>query len=299
MDVGIFAGSSRRLDRVIDQARLAAADGFGSFWLPQVAGLDALTAIAVIGREVERIELGTAVVPIQPRHPQALVSQALTVQAAIGNRLVLGIGLSHQFVVEHLWGLPWDRPVRRMREYLDVLLPMMKGEHVELRSETVTAVGSVAVADAEPPAVLIAALGPQMLALAGSRAAGTVTWCKGPQTLATHIVPSITAAAEAAGRPEPRIVAALPICLTDDIEGARRTVAERLAGYGQLPSYRAMLDREGAADPADIAIVGDEDAAFEVVEDLRGAGVTDFVAAEMTRTPDEAERTRVFLRSLL
>ncbi len=299
MDVGIFASSSRRLDRVVEQARAAESDGFASFWLPQVSGIDALTAIAVAGQTVGSIELGTAVVPIQPRHPQALASQVLTVQAATGDRLLLGLGLSHQFVVEHLWGLSWDRPVRRMREYLDVLGPLLRGEQVELRRETVTAVGGVGVADAGAPPVLIAALGPQMLRLAGSRTDGTVTWCTGPFTLATHIVPSIVEAAEAAARPAPRIVAALPICLTDDVAGARRAIAERLAGYGQLPSYRAMLDREGASEPADIAIVGDEEAAFEVLENLRGAGVTDFVAAEMTRTPDEAERTRSFLRSLV
>ncbi|MCX7621141.1 MAG: LLM class flavin-dependent oxidoreductase, partial [Acidimicrobiales bacterium] len=177
MNIGIFAASTRRLDRVIEQARAAAEDGFSSFWLPQVAGLDALTAIALAGREVAGIGFGTAVVPIQPRHPQVLASQALTVQAAIGGRLALGVGLSHQFVVEHLWGLPWDRPVRRMRDYLDALLPLLSGELVEIRSGTVTCVGSVRVADVEAPTVLLAALGPRMLRLAGERAAGTVTWC--------------------------------------------------------------------------------------------------------------------------
>jgi 5,10-methylenetetrahydromethanopterin reductase len=287
------------LDAVVQGARETAADGFATYWLAQIFNADALTAIAVASREVDRIEFGTAVVPIQPRHPQALAGQALTVQAASGNRTVLGIGLSHRFVVEQLWGLPFDRPVRHMREYLEALGPLLRGEAVDRHGELVTSVGSVDVADADPPQVLVAALGEQMLKVTGRLADGTITWCTGPRTLRDHIRPTITAAAEAAGRPEPRIVASLPIVVTDDVAGAKQHVADALQIYGQLPSYRAMLDREGAADPSDIAILGDEEAAFGVLEELRAAGVTEFGAAELGRTPDERERTRAFLRSQL
>jgi 5,10-methylenetetrahydromethanopterin reductase len=300
MKIGINGSSQMNsLTAITAGAQAAASDGFSTFWLAQIFNTDALMAIAVAAGKVDGIEFGTAVVPIQPRHPQALASQVLTAQAASGNRVVLGVGLSHQFVVEHMWGLPFDKPVRHMREYLEALLPMLRGEASDQHGEIVTSVGAVDVADAAAPQVLVAALGEQMLKVTGRLADGTITWCTGPQTLHNHIVPTINAAAEAAGRPTPRIVASLPIVLTDDVAGAKAFVAESLQIYGQLPSYRAMLDREGAADPSDIAIIGDEARAFEVFEELRGAGVTDFGAAEMGRTPDEVERTRAFLRSQL
>ena len=300
MRIGINGTSRMKsLDAIISGAQAAASDGFSSYWLAQIFNTDALTAIAVAAREVEDIEFGTAVVPIQPRHPQALAAQALTAQAASGNRAVLGIGLSHQFVVEHLWGLPFNRPVRHMREYLEALQPLLRGESGDTHGEIVTSVGAIDIDDAVPPQVLVAALGEQMLKVTGRLADGTITWCTGPKTLRNHIVPTITAAAEAAGRSAPRIVAGLPIVLTDDVDSAKAFVAKTTQGYAQLPSYRAMLDREGVADPSDIAIIGDEARAFEVFEELRAAGVTDFSASEAGRNPDEVERTRAFLRSQL
>lgn len=298
MRIGINgAGAIASLDDIVAGVRRAADDGFGSYWLPQIFATDALTALAVAGREVPGIELGTAVVPVQPRHPQMLAGQALTTQVATGGRLVLGIGLSHQPVVEGMWGLPFDRPVGYLREYLEALVPMLRGEQVSVHGEQVTAVGSVDVRGATPPALLVAALGPQMLKLTGSVGAGTITWCTGPRTLAEHIVPSLSAAAEAAGHPAPRVVAGMPICVTDDPDGARASIAENLAIYGQLPSYRAMLDREGVATPADIAIVGslaDVDAGLRRLVD---AGVTDLAAAIMPRSAEEHERTWDVLRS--
>ncbi|HSL57154.1 MAG TPA: TIGR03564 family F420-dependent LLM class oxidoreductase [Acidimicrobiales bacterium] len=298
MRIGINGSSSiNSLAGTIAGVRQAADDGFATYWLAQIFGTDALTALAVAGREVPGIELGTAVVPVQPRHPQALASQALTVQAATGNRLVLGIGLSHQPVVEGMWGISFDKPVGYLREYLEALVPMLRGEQVSVRGDHVTAVGSVDVRDAAAPPLLIAALGPQMLRLAGSVGAGTITWCTGPRALADHIVPSITAAADAAGHAAPRVVAALPICVTDDPDGARASIGENLAIYGQLPSYRAMLDREGVASPADIAIVGSEAEVEAGLRRLADGGVTDFGAAIMPRTADENEATLDVLRA--
>ncbi|HEY5155418.1 MAG TPA: TIGR03564 family F420-dependent LLM class oxidoreductase [Acidimicrobiales bacterium] len=300
MRIGINgSGHMDALHSTIKGAEQAAADGFATYWLAQIFGVDALTAIAVAAATAPAIEFGTAVIPIQPRHPQALAGQALTAQAATGGRLTLGIGLSHQFVVEHLWGLPFDRPVRHMREYLEALGPLLQGENSDVHGELVTSAGAIGVSDATAPPVLVAALGEQMLKVAGRLADGTITWCTGPKTLKDHIVPTIAAAAEAAGRPAPRIVASLPIVLTDEPVEAKAFVASSLELYGTLPSYRAMLDREGAADPSDIAIVGNEDQAAEAFGSLAEAGVTDFGAAEMGRNPDEAARTREFLKSQL
>ncbi|MFM7069655.1 MAG: TIGR03564 family F420-dependent LLM class oxidoreductase, partial [Actinomycetes bacterium] len=231
------AGGLNRLDDVIAGARRAASDGFDSFWIAQIFGVDALTALSVAGREVPGIELGTAVVPTYPRHPMMLASQALTAQAATGNRLVLGIGLSHQVVVEHMWGYSFDRPVRHMREYLDALLPLLRGEAAGISGESVYCHGAVEVYDVEPPEVLVAALGAQMLKVAGERGCGTVTWCTGLRVLADHVVPRLTAAAAAGGHDAPRVVADLPVVVTDNVAATIEATNELLAVYGGLASY--------------------------------------------------------------
>lgn len=300
MHIGINeARALDRVDGVVASAATVREQGFHSLWLPQGDMTDALTAIAIAGREVPELEFGTAVVPVYPRHPMALAAQALTVQAATRNRLVLGIGLSHRFVVEGSWGYSYDRPASYLREYLRALMPLMAGEAVDVRGEHVTAVGQVTVADARPPQVLVAALGPRMLALTGELADGTITWCAGPRTLADHIVPSLGRAAEEAGRSAPRVVAGLPICVADDADAARRKIAGALAGYGSLPSYRAMLDREGVDGPGDIAIVGDEASVTEQLATLDDAGVTDFNAAILPRNREEGQRTTALLHSLV
>ena len=298
MRIGIFA-SDDRLTTLVDRARQAEADGFDSFWLPQIFGVDALSAHTLIGATVPRIELGTAVVPTFPRHPMALAGQARTVSAASGGRLTLGVGLSHQLVVEGMWGYSFDKPVRHMREYLTALVPLCAGEPVAFTGETVTANGAIAVDDAPPVPVMVAALGPAMLKVAAELTAGTITWMTGPQTLADHTVPTLVAAAEAAGTGEMRVVTSLPVAVTDDVDGARERAARVFSVYNQLPSYRAMLDREGADGPADVAIVGSESEVRAGIERLRSAGVTDFVASEFSSDPVVITQTRELLKSLL
>lgn len=294
MRLGLFH-SENDLDRFVARCRTAADAGFASVWTSQVSTLDALTAIAVAGREVDGIRFGTGVVPTYPRHPMMLAQQALTAQAATGGRLSLGIGLSHQVVVEGMWGYDFSKPARHMREYLSVLLPLAREGKVAFEGETVKGMGQVDVQGAAPFPVLLAALAPRMLHLAGAVADGTVTWMTGPATIAEHIVPSITRAAEEAGREQPTVVCALPVAVTDDPGAARDLAARTFAVYGQLPSYRAMLDREGAAGPADVAIVGDEATVRAQIERTLEGGATEFVAAPFT----EQERTIDFLQTLL
>jgi 5,10-methylenetetrahydromethanopterin reductase len=292
MRIGINGSTAAAsVHEVIKDARAAHDNGFSSFWLAQIFGVDALTALALAGSQVPGIELGTAVVPVQPRHPQMLASQALTVQAATEGRLALGIGLSHQIVVESSWGMSYAKPYSYLQEYLEALVPMLRGEQANVRGEQITAVGSVTVEAPAPPPVLVAALGPRMLKLTGRVADGTITWCTGPRTLASHIVPTIGEAAAEAGRPTPRVVASLPIAVTDDPDGTRAAIARGLQIYGQLPSYRAMLDREGVEGPADLAMLGDEDQVGEALSALADTGVTDFAAVVSARTPDEVDRT--------
>ncbi|HEY2505954.1 MAG TPA: LLM class F420-dependent oxidoreductase [Streptosporangiaceae bacterium] len=301
MRIGIMLAETSgpdALDKLTDQVRVAADDGFNSAWLSNIFGLEALTSLAVAGRGVPGIELGTAVVPTYPRHPAVLAQQALTADLALGGRLALGIGLSHQIVIQDMYGYSFERPARHMREYLAVLLPLLSGEPAGFDGDTVRAhIGLSVPRSRTKMPVLLAALAPQMLRLAGQQADGTVLWMTGPATVRDYVVPAITEAATAAGRPSPRVVCALPVCVTADPAAARARANEVLSIYGQLPSYRAMLDREGAAGPGDVAIVGDEDAVAAQIGALEAAGVTDFVAAEYS-AGDERERTRACLRKV-
>ncbi len=299
MRIGIFGGvaGNGSIDQIVGAAREVADEGFPSYWLPQVFGPDALTTLAVVGREVPGIELGTAVIPTYPRHPVMLGAQALTTQAISGGRLVLGIGLSHQLVIEGMFGYSFDKPLRHMREYLEILLPIVHTGAASFDGETLSGHAGIAVTGSSPCPVLVAALGPKMLELAGRVADGTITWMTGPATLESHVVPTITAAAEAEGRPAPRVVCGLPICVTDDVPAARERAARNFSIYGTLPSYRAMLDREGADGPADVAIVGSEEEVRAQIARLAEVGTTDFMANEFG-SKDEQARTRELLRSL-
>ncbi|MFM8483576.1 MAG: TIGR03564 family F420-dependent LLM class oxidoreductase, partial [Actinomycetota bacterium] len=294
MRIGIFGGAANdgTLDAMINEARRAEADGFASFWVPQIFGHDALTALAVMGREVPRIELGTSVVPTYPRHPMMMAQQALTVNAATGGRLCLGIGLSHQVVVEGMWGMSFAKPVRHMREYLEVMMPLLEGRPVSHAGEEYRVNGAVAVPGGTRPNVVIAALGEQMLKVTARLADGTLTWCTGPQTLADHTIPTLRDAAEAAGRDATRVIAALPVCVTEDRAAAHERAAKVFVVYGQLPSYRAMLDKEGVGGPADIAIVGSRSEVIDRISALAEIGVSDFAAVEFGGNPDEVAETR-------
>ena len=277
MNIGTTIGG-RSVDDIVAATRAAAEAGMHSVWSSQIFGLDALTALAIAGREVPGIALGTGVVPTYPRHPMMLAAQARTVQQASGGRLHLGIGLSHQVVIEGMLGMSFDRPLRHMREYLSILVPLCEGEPSDFAGETLTGRVTLDV-PCDPVPVLVAALGEKMLRLAGATTAGTMTWMTGPRTIDEHIAPTINDAAADAGRPAPRVVVSLPVAVTDDPSAARATAAELFAIYGTLPSYRAMLDREGVEGVADVAIVGDESEVRDRITALLDGGATEFVAA--------------------
>lgn len=283
MKISLAVGEVRgpaTFPEIIEQAQA----GFSSVWTAQALGWDAFVTLTALGR-IPDIRLGTAVVPTPQRHPLVLASQALSVQAATGNRLTLGIGAGVGVMVRSMFGMPADRPARRMREYLSVLLPLLHGQSVSHQGETLTAMGAVTIPGAEPPPVLLAAMGPAMLRVAGELTDGTVTWMTGPRTLAGHIVPTISAVARS-----PRVVAGLLVCVTDDEAGVRTRIGTQFAMAGQVPEYRAMFDREGVAGPQDVAIVGDEDGIGKQLDRLRDAGVTEFMAAPYG-TAEEQDRT--------
>jgi 5,10-methylenetetrahydromethanopterin reductase len=288
------------IDATVNRLAKMRDEGFRRVWMAQMPfDGDLLTVLAVVLREVDTIEVGSAVLPIQNQHPMQLAQRALMLNKIAGGRFILGLGMTHQVVTETMWGIPYDKPLRRMREYLDGLQPLLDGEPADAVGETVTARGELQIADAPTPQVYLAALGPQMLRLAGRRTAGTLTWMCGPKTLSEHIGPALRTAAAEAGRPESavRVVASLPVSVTDDVAGARAQAAKEFANYGYLPSYRAMLDREGYANPEDAAIIGDEKTVSDRLDELSGLGVDEFTAVVFDASPEARERTRALLRS--
>jgi F420-dependent oxidoreductase-like protein len=294
MHIGVFT-ERKTVDELIADIRDAAERGFESAWVPQIFGLDAMTALAVVAREVPDIALGTAVVPTYPRHPSMIAAQARSLNQISGGRFSLGIGLSHQIVIEGMFGMSYAKPVRHLIDYLSILMPLAHDEAAAYAGETLTGNVALDIPDSTPLPVLVAALGAQMLRVAGGRTEGTITWMTGPDTIASHVAPAISTAAADAGRPEPRIVSALPVCITDDEAGERAAAGEQFAIYGHLPSYRAMLDREGAAGPADVALVGTEAQVQAGIERMFEAGTTEFVAVPYSNR----ERTLDFVQGLL
>src|SRR5262245_23849407 len=294
---GVTAGEDGGIDGIVQHAQALERKGFATLWLPNIFGLDAITTLALAGRATERIELGTAVVPTYPRHPIAMAQQALTAGAASNGRFTLGLGLSHKIVIEDLMGMSYAAPVRHMREYLTVLGELLAGRPAKFEGQEYRVNLGLQVPGAKRVPVLVAALGEQMLRVCGRLADGTILWMTGPKTIAQHVAPTLFAAAQEAGRPQPRIVANLPIALTNDADGARAWVAKNFAIYGTLPSYRAMLAREGAAGPADVALTGDERALDRELAHLRELGVSDFAGAIAAVDADTGKRTLAYLAS--
>jgi 5,10-methylenetetrahydromethanopterin reductase len=301
MRIGINHSNTTMIDSlepVLESARRCDADGFASWWLPQAGYLDALTVFAAVAPVAPRIELGTAVVPTWLYPPHTLAAKALTTAALVGDRLTVGIGLSHRAVVEKRLRQRWERPVLHAVDYLRVLTQMLDDGAVDHDGEIHAANGRYPVFTEHRPSVLLGALGPQMLGVAGRLAGGTITWLTGPRTVRDHVVPTITAAAEDAGRPPPRVVVSLIVTVTDDEATVRDRHATNLAGYGSLPSYRAMLDREGVDTPGEICLVGDEDAVRAQLRVVEEAGATDFAAVVVGTSDEERERTRSLLREV-
>ena len=303
MRIGIMSGATGgpegTIDGLVKRCQEHESRGFASVWMANIFGHDAIGSLGIVGRETERIELGTAVVPSYPRHPLAIAQQALTTQAASGGRFVLGIGLSHQIVIESMMGLSYEKPARHMREYVSVLQPLLQKQPVSFQGDQYRVSGALDVSDASPVPLLVAALGDHMLKIAGEQTDGTILWMTGPNTIENHIGPKLRSAAADAGREEPRIIAGFPIILTNDRKAALERIGESLAMYGTLPSYRAMLDKEGAGGPADISLVGDEKALGEGLDRLRDIGVTDFNAAILPLEEGADKRTLDFLQSRL
>ncbi|WP_035921996.1 LLM class F420-dependent oxidoreductase [Frankia sp. QA3] len=279
MKIGMYVSGGPSPDAVVDQVRTAARAGLDSAFLSQLVSWDALTLAALCATAAPGIELGTAVVPTYPRHPLALAGQALTVQAVAPAGLTLGIGPSHRKIIEGQFGYRYDRPARHIREYLTVLRPLLRGEPVDVHGETVTAVGRVDAPVAVAPSVLVSALGPVMLRVAGELADGTVTVWTGPRTVDDHIAPTIAKAAADAGRPAPRVVCSVMACVTADPDRVRAAVASQVGFASDFPSYRAILDREGLRGVHETVAAGDEAAVERALRRYAEAGATELLVS--------------------
>ncbi len=302
MRIGL-TGGGRDADAVIRQAQQAEADGFSSLWYPGAVLGDPLVAIALAGRATSTIEFGTAVVQSYTCHPVLQANRFASVAAAIGTagRLTLGVGPSHAPAMQPI-GFDYDTPGRHTDEYVQILAALLRGESVDVSGDEFEVVaGPPALIDGEPIPVLVSALGPRLLRVAGQHGAGTILWMANAKAVLDHVAPRITAAADGAGRPAPRIVAGLPVAVHDDVAEARETAAREFVVYGTLPNYQRILEHGGITSPGDAAIVGDEASVAEQINALFDAGATDFWAAPMPVGDDRSasrSRTRALLQEL-
>jgi 5,10-methylenetetrahydromethanopterin reductase len=303
MRLGMFIGASGAPWDVFGQVEevvRAEQDGYDSFWFSQIGGLDALTVIAMAGPKTSTIEIGTAVVPTYTRHPNVMAQQALTANAATGGRLVLGIGPSHRPVIERL-GLSYDHTARHMREYVTIVRALVTQGKVDFEGRMYRLAARLQVPGARPFPVLISALAPAMLKIAGEVADGTVTWMAGRKAVEKQVSPMVRAAAREAGRPEPRVVVALPVAVCDDEADGRKRAAQTFQVYGNLVNYRRILDVEGGG-PGDVAVCGTEASVERQIRGFADAGATDFVCSVFPASDDtqaSLDRTRSYLNSLV
>jgi 5,10-methylenetetrahydromethanopterin reductase len=297
---GEVIGAPMRPQDIVDDVARAEADGFGAAWSAHFSrGVDALDVLAVAGARTSRIDLGVGIVPTYPRHPLALAQQAATTQAFCGGRLTLGVGVSHRPVIEDLHGLRYTRPAEHMRDYLSVLMPLLRQGSVSHKGDFYQVEGGFVVPGTSPVPVLIGALSPLMVQVAGELADGVVTWLAGPRSLAEHIVPRLHAAAT--GRPTPRVVAALPMTVCIDSGLARDAADELLSRYAGLDNYRRQLEREGVPSPGGLAITGTEAEIQTQLRRLADVGVTEFwpIIFPVGSDPaDSQRRTRALLTGL-
>jgi len=303
MRIGLSGGAASA-ERMVEQAVRAESEGFSSLWYASAIGGDPLVAIAFAGKATTAIELGTSVLQTYTCHPVLQANRAASVAAGMGRAgFTLGLGPSHQPNIEHTFGLSYAHPGRHTEEYVRVLSPILRGESVEFHGDDFDIVLAGPVHPLpHPVSLMISALAPRMLRVAGELTDGTILWMANARAVETHVAPRINRAATAAGRPAPRVVCGLPIAVTDDADEARNVAAQVFAGYGVLPNYRRILDIGGADGPGDAAIVGNEAEVTEQLTALADAGVTDFWAAPFPVGADKRagrQRTRDLLRSLL
>ena len=244
--------------------------------------------------------------PIQTRHPVAMAQQALATQAVCEGRFTLGLGPSHHWIVDDMLGLPYERPARLVRDYLEVLNAAFAGPGpVDVENDSYRVHNPLDVTDIVPTPILVAALAPVMLRIAGEHASGTILWMADERAIGDHVVPRITKAAEEAGRAAPRVVAGVPValCANDEVDAARAWANQVLGHAEYSPNYERLLEQGDATDVGDLLAAGDE-AVVERLRSFRDAGVTDLavrvlpLGADRDARIESRRRTEAFLSSL-
>jgi len=297
-----------KVAKLIEAAVAAEQGGFASIWVPQIpSDFDALTAIALMGTATSRIELATAVMPIQTRHPVAMAQQVLSNQAVCEGRFTLGLGPSHHWIVEDMLGLSYDRPAHQVRTYLEVLNVALAGPGpVDVENDTWRIHNPLDITDVTPTPILLAALAPLMLKIAGTQTDGTILWMADERAIGSHIAPTLHAAAAAAGRPTPRIQAGIPVCLCrdDEIDVAIARTNRVLSEAEVSPNYQKLLDQGDATTVGDLLAAGSEASIEARIRSFEDAGTTDisFRVVPIGENRDEliasSTRTREYLASL-
>ncbi len=289
-----FFDSQPVVSDAVANAERARAAGLHRYWAPQIMNADTMLTLGAVAAAVPDIQLGTSVMAMQTMMPQTMAQQARTLNQISGGRFTLGIGVNHKPVVMHRWGLPWDKPYSRFVEYLNAMNPLLEGNPVDVSGDFISHTTEIAV-PSDTPGLMLAALGPKMLKLAADRSAGTITWMTGPKTIAEHIKPNLDAGGGG------QIVAGVGAIVTnsdEETEAARNWANKALAIYPQLPSYRAVMDREGATEAADLVLIGDSDTVRAGIEQYRAAG-TDEVAMNLIGSPEQNDQTWDLIASMV
>lgn len=303
MRIGLTGGASTP-DKIVDQAVRAEADGFGALWYASAVQGDPLVSMALAGRATQRIELGTAVLQTYPCHPLLQAQRAAAVAAAMGRRgFTLGLGPSHRSNIADLYGLSYDHPGRNTEEYIAIVSRLLAGDAVDIDGEDwSTHVPENTVATTHPIPVLLAALSPRLLRVAGEHTDGVVLWIVPPAVIERDIRPQLDAAAAGAGRSSPRVVAGLPVAVHDDLDEALAAVAFTASFYEHEPNYKRALERGGLASAAEAAIIGSEQQVRRQLAAVLDAGATDLwlnIVSVGDNPRDSARRTRDLLRELV
>ena len=305
MNIGLFIGgigSAGTISEQINSLVAAEEEGFDSFWMAHIMDVDVMSMMCIAAEKTSRIEIATAVTPTYLRHPIAMAQQALTLQTIAKGRFTLGLGVNHKPVVESRFGLKFDKPVRHVREYIEIVKDLFQEGQVNYEGKLFSANTAFTMKERHETQILLAALGPQMLKTAGEMADGSITWMTGPETIKSHTLPQLLDSAKKYGKPKPRLVAAVPVALTSDKGEGFNVASDYFHRYGQLPSYRAMLNREGIESPAEMAIVGNEEEIEKKFREYSEAGTSDLAVQIFPVGPNQKEsinQTRQFLRSLI
>lgn len=288
MKLSLYVGETRDLERSLEAIVDAERRGLHGVWLPGGLALDTLTVLALAAGRTERIRLGAGIAYAWPRHPLVLAQQALTLAAASAGRFELGIGTGHRRMMEQTFGLPWEPPVGRMLEYGAILRDLLVEGQASRTGRHYRVEAALWLAERAPVPIVVGTLGEEMCRAAGRFADGIMTWLAPASYLASVVLPAARNGAEEAGRPVPRIVAAVPSGSSSQRQLVLDGLNAAFGGMARAPSYLGMLERAGLPRPADeggwtgemldaVVAWGDERALDARLRELADAGADEVV----------------------